>query len=445
MNSSPTRAAVRITLFYILFAGLWISSSDWLLSLLVSDSHVMAQIAVAKGWVFIFVTATYLFTMMKRELGLRQKAEDETLRRGELLRAVIEGTSDAVYVKDLQNHYLMINPAGAKIMGYPVEEILGKTDSEIFPLASAQRILEYDRRVLDTGQTITFEEAIQIGEAERFFSTTKGVYRDPQGNVIGVIGIARDITDQKRAQEEVQKLNSRLEQRVEERTYQLKAAIDELESFSYSISHDLRAPLRHIDGFSQSLADEYASSFDEEGQMLVRKIRSNVARMNELIDALLSFAHLSRTELVRKPVDLTPIAQSVFDALQKQENWRRVKLTLPEQIQVIGDPYLLRIVVDHLIRNAWKFTYKTELASIELGMDGVQENQNVYFIRDNGIGFDMNYANKLFDAFQTLHSPKEYPGTGIGLAVVKRIIQRHGGKVWAQSAPGQGAAFYFTL
>ena len=144
--------------------------------------------------------------------------------------------------------------------------------------------------------------------------------------------------------------------------------------------------------------------------MLVKKIRSNVARMNDLIDALSRYAHFSRTELVSKPVSNAPIAQSVFDPLQKQENWRKAQLVLPDQLQVIGDPYLLRIVIDHLMRNAWKFTYKNELALIELGTDGVEDNQNVYFIRDNGMGFDMNHANKLFDAFQTLHSPRRLPG-----------------------------------
>ena len=379
MNSSPSRAAAKITLFYILFAGLWISSSDWILGLLVSDSSLMARIEMAKGWVFVLVTAAYLFTMMRRELGLREKTEDEKSRQGELLRAVIEGTGDAIYVKDLQGRYLMINPAGAKITGFPVEEILGKTDSEVFQAESAQTIADFDRQVLDTGQMITFEEVIHVGEAEYFFSSTKGVYRDSQGHIIGVIGITRDITEQKKNRDEVQQLNNRLEQRVEERTHQLKAAMDELEAFSYSISHDLRAPLRHIDGFSQSLANEYADSFDEEGQMLVKKIRSNVARMNDLIDALLSFAHLSRTELVSKPVDLCPIAQSVFDLLQKQENWRKAQLVLPHELQVIGDPYLLRIVIDHLMRNAWKFTYKNELALIELGTDGVEDKSQRLF------------------------------------------------------------------
>jgi light-regulated signal transduction histidine kinase (bacteriophytochrome) len=246
-------------------------------------------------------------------------------------------------------------------------------------------------------------------------------------------------------------LNEELEQRVIERTQQLEVANreletvnKELEAFSYSVSHDLRAPLRTIDGFTHALLEDYDQHLPEEGQNFLTRIRTATRRMAELIDALLSLAGVTRKSLERVSVDLGALATKIFAELQSQQPDRHVSCSISEDLIVNGDRQLLQIALENLIGNAWKFTAKWEDAHIEVG---IQEDigEQIYFIRDNGAGFNMDYKDRLFGAFQRLHSMAEYPGTGIGLATVQRIIHRHGGRIWAESTIGQGTTFYFTI
>jgi signal transduction histidine kinase len=223
-----------------------------------------------------------------------------------------------------------------------------------------------------------------------------------------------------------------------------KITLAELEAFSYSVSHDLRAPLRGIDGFSQALLDDHLESLDEEGKQYLRRIRAGAQRMGQLIDDLLKLSKVTRSELRPTRVDLSQIAREVAEGLQQQDAARRVDLMVKEGLVARGDPRLLRVALENLLGNAWKFTSKLPSARIELGQKDADGRQ-VFFVRDNGAGFDMEYAEKLFGAFQRLHAMTEFPGTGIGLATVQRVIHRHGGKVWAEGAVGQGATFYFTL
>ncbi|HET6896563.1 MAG TPA: ATP-binding protein, partial [Candidatus Baltobacteraceae bacterium] len=228
--------------------------------------------------------------------------------------------------------------------------------------------------------------------------------------------------------------------RVTERTMQLELANKELESFAYSVSHDLRAPLRAIDGFSQALEEDYGTLLDGAGTSYLGRVRAAARRMGDLIDALLKLARVARHAITPVPVDLSRVAESIAADLQSVEPERTVELRIAPGLRALGEPLLLRAVLENLMGNAWKFTRKTPEAVIEFGLEGQE-----YYVRDNGAGFDMAYANKLFGAFQRLHSADEYEGTGIGLATVARIIHRHGGEIRALGSVGAGATFWFTL
>jgi signal transduction histidine kinase len=256
--------------------------------------------------------------------------------------------------------------------------------------------------------------------------------------------LARESEERQRASDEVLRLNEQLEQRVHERTAQLQVINQELESFCYSVSHDLRGPLRAIDGFSEALSEELPEELNDDARRYMERIRAATQRMGQLIEDLLNLSRVSRQDFEPQPVDLSVITEEVVEALRMQEPDRQVDVSVWPGMDTEGDPRLLRVVLENLIGNAWKFTSKTESPRIEIGTlrDG---EHTVFFVRDNGAGFDMAYADKLFGAFQRLHAAGEFPGTGIGLATVQRIINRHGGRIWVDAAPGEGARFYFTL
>lgn len=295
----------------------------------------------------------------------------------------------------------------------------------------------------------------------RFFSVP--VFSE--GRIVAVVGFAnrlseytdRDISqmtllmdsvwkivERKQVEEEIKKLNQELEGRVVERTALLEAANKELEAFAYAVSHDLRTPLRGIDGFSLALLEDYADKLGAEGKDYLQRVRAGAIKMGQLIDALLNLSRLTRGELKRAPVDLSALAKAAIDELRKLDPGRRVEFIVSEEVTAQGDPAMLRAVMDNLFANAWKFTGKADAARIEFGVRRV-DGKTAYFVRDNGTGFDMSYSNKLFTAFQRLHGTDEFPGLGIGLATVQRIIRRHGGSVWAEGEVKKGATFYFTL
>jgi len=267
--------------------------------------------------------------------------------------------------------------------------------------------------------------------------------RNPRGQVLQWFATSTDIDAQKQAENEARELAALLEKRVEERTEQLVAANKELEAFSYSVSHDLRAPLRAVDGFSRILQEDYDEKLDDEGRRVLNVIRNSSQEMGRLIDDLLAFSRLGRSELSGANVDMSALVRSVLDEMRRESG------TLPElDVQALpsshGDSSLLRQVWINLISNAVKFSAKVEHPRIEIG--GYPEGAaRVYYVKDNGAGFDMKYYDKLFGVFQRLHRSDEYPGTGVGLAIVQRVVSKHGGKVWAQGAVKQGATFFFTL
>jgi PAS domain S-box-containing protein len=247
---------------------------------------------------------------------------------------------------------------------------------------------------------------------------------DEHGEVAFWVGIDSDVTQFKAIEEA------------------LRASNQELEAFSYSVSHDLRAPLGAIDGFSKALAQKLQGQADEKSQHYLARIQAGVSKMEQLIDALLGLSRVARGPLERRPVDLSAIARETLEGLHMQDAGRSVDTHVQEGLVVPGDAQLLRVAMQNLLGNAWKFTSRTEGARIEVGHDAAA---GAFYVRDNGVGFDMAYADKLFSAFQRLHTDTEFPGTGIGLATVRRIVARHQGRVWAESQPGQGTTFYFTL
>jgi light-regulated signal transduction histidine kinase (bacteriophytochrome) len=232
--------------------------------------------------------------------------------------------------------------------------------------------------------------------------------------------------------------------RAKQASAQAEAASRELEAFSYSVAHDLRAPLRSMDGFSQALLDEYSPRLDDQGKDYLQRVRAGAQRMGGLIDDMLRLSHVTRMTTQRRRVDLSELARKVAAGLRAEDPTRHVEVDIADEMEVEGDPDLLGIALQNLIGNAWKFTSGEPRARIEIGVAGVA-GQQIWFVRDNGAGFDMAYAAKLFGPFQRLHSEAEFAGSGIGLATVQRIISRHGGRVWAEAAEGRGATFFFTL
>ena len=275
--------------------------------------------------------------------------------------------------------------------------------------------------------------------------------RDAEGAVTAGVVVFHDITERRAAETEVRRLNAELEGRVRERTAELEAANRELEaanreveSFAYSVSHDLRQPLRALDGFSQILLDDYGAALDEDGRSHLQRIIAADRRMGALIDALLELSRLSRGDLVRERLDITELARGIAGELAEAEPERAVECVVAEGLSAYADRRLVRALLANLLGNAWKFTAKHDTARIEVGAEDA-DGELVFFVRDDGAGFDMAYSGKLFGAFQSLHSPGEFEGLGIGLATVLRIVRRHGGRVWAEGEVGKGATFFFTL
>jgi light-regulated signal transduction histidine kinase (bacteriophytochrome) len=275
--------------------------------------------------------------------------------------------------------------------------------------------------------------------------------RQEKGAPVAILETNNDVTERKQAQEALQELLADLELRVKERTKELweanqslEAANKELESFSYSVSHDLRAPLRAIDGFSRMVLKDYADKLDDEGRRKLNVVRSNAQQMDQLINDLLTFSRLGRKEMVQAGLDMEALVRGVWRELTLLNPERRIQFSLQRLPPAMGDQALIKEVVVNLLSNAIKFTKSQEAAMVEVGAYP-EEEKNVYFVKDNGAGFDMEYCNKLFGVFQRLHSDEEFEGTGVGLAIVHRIIHRHGGRVWAEGKVGEGATFYFTL
>jgi len=364
-----------------------------------------------------------------RDITDRKKAEQQHAR----LAALVEASDDAIIGENLDGIVTSWNEGAHRLFGYSNAEIIGKP---IILLVPPERLTEFTiaLRAVAQGEILHFDTARRRKDGSNVeVSVTLSPVRSVGGNVIGVSKVARDVTGRRRTERELARAKELAE-----------AASRELEAFSYSVAHDLRAPLRGMNGFAQVLLDEYGDKFDAQGQDWLNEILLNANRMGALIDALLSLSRVTRNEPRRQLVDLSALARSTLSGLAVQDPDREVETTIQEQLTVDIDPTLAGVLFDNLLGNAWKFTGKTRKAQITVGAVEV-DGERVFYVRDNGAGFDAAYAQKLFAPFQRLHSSHEFPGTGIGLATVQRVVHRHGGRIWAESIPDAGATFFFTI
>ncbi len=379
-----------------------------------------------------------LFTVILRDIAERKHAEEALNEHARIVDLA------PVMIRDLNGRISFWNTGVERMFGWTREEAIGEISHSLLHTEFPRPLEEIKARLF----------AHNHWEGELLQTTKDGehlciasqwaLHRDEQGKPKAILVMNNDITERKQAEREIRRLNEELEERVSDRTAQLQAANKELEAFSYSVSHDLRAPLRHIDGFSQALLEDYANKLDQDGKNYLHEVRNASQEMAKLIDDLLQLARVTRGEMHSEEVNLTELARAVIADLQKREAGRKSFVNIDDALSTRGDKRLLRIVLTNLLGNAWKFTSKQERPQITFGSE--QKNGEVlYFVRDNGAGFEMAYVNKLFGAFQRLHTANEFEGTGIGLATVQRIINRHGGRVWAEGTINKGATFYFAL
>ncbi|MEV4512626.1 ATP-binding protein [Dactylosporangium sp. NPDC049525] len=380
-----------------------------------------------------------------RQAGARRDAEQEAAASHNQLQDLIDNTSAVIYMKRIDNgQYVLVNGEWERLFGVDRGRVISLTDQEVFPPALAEQLRANDLGVAKAGGTVQYEETAEVDAEIRTYISVKFPVKDSAGQPYAVCGISTDITERKQAEEEVRQLNAHLETRVRERTAELEASTRELDAFAYSVSHDLRAPLRSLHGFSDALLEDYIDVLDEEGRDYLRRIQHNVQRMGRMIDDLLNLSRATRAEIVRETVDLSGIAGEVLAELAAADPGRTVTTRIADDLRAYGDPQLIRMALHNLLANAWKFSSKRADPVIEVGRvtHGTEE---LYFVRDNGAGFDMQYAGKLFNAFQRLHPVAEFEGTGIGLAIVARVIRRHGGTISAHAEIGNGATFTFNL
>jgi PAS domain S-box-containing protein len=362
----------------------------------------------------------------------------------EQLMALLDHTSAVIYMRDVDGRYLLVNREYERLFRLRREDIVGLTDHDLFPAAVADDFRANDLQAFARGVPVQMEERAPGDDGLRTYITVKFPLLDSAGKPYAVCGISTDITERKRAEEQVGRLNEGLEQRVRERTAELEASTRELDAFAYSVSHDLRTPLRSLEGFSQVLLEDYAEVLDEQGQQYLGRIQANVARMAQMIDDLLDLSRATRIELHRQDTDLTALAHEVIAELHARDPDRSVEIAIADGLAAQADPHLIRLVLQNLLGNAWKFTGGRLDATISL-TGATHQGIEVFTVADNGAGFDMRYAHKLFDPFQRLHSATDYEGTGVGLAIVQRIVARHGGQIVAAGVPGKGARFRFSL
>ncbi len=449
----PRLSPLRIAAIYAIFGTLWIFGSDHLVSAVDAGDPLFLQ--TIKGILYVGATAILLYVLVRRWFDAVRESQEQTEQ-------ILGSISDSFLAVDAEWHLTYLNPQARQLFSEAAEtpgDLLGRTLWDVLPDL---------REVMRREQTPSGSADIELfyPRLGRWFEVRS--YPSESGLSI----YFRDISDRKRDEQELRRYQERLEVLVAERTadlaaanrrlqqeiargerteedirrinIQLAEANREIEAFSYSVSHDLRAPLRAIDGFSCALLEDCSEKLDAQSRHHLERVRWSAQRMGQLIDDLLELSRVCRHPIHRRQIDISAVAGEIADELRKTDKSRQVTFLIAEGLRANADGRLLRIVLENLLGNAWKYTGKQPCARIELGAEAAAGG-TCYFVRDNGAGFDPAHAGKLFAPFQRLHTNAEFEGTGIGLATVRRIVQRHGGKVWADASPGAGATFYFTL
>ena len=373
-----------------------------------------------------------------RDITERKKVEED-LRKSKF---AVNKSPLSIFWISPGGRFLYANETASKKLGYAPDKLLSMYVWDVDPNYPKDKREEQWNLHRQTGERVV-ESDHRRNDGSTFPVRINIYHLDFEGQEMEV-AVAEDITQRKRAEEEIRTLNEELEERVRERTAQLETANRELDAFAYSASHDLRGPLNRISGFSDILLEDYADLLDSQGKDYLQRILNSSRHMGELIDDLLKLSRVSQHKINREPVEISVLVNVYLKELQSREPDRRVETAVTPGLVAEGDTALLRIALENLLNNAWKFSAGQKTACIEFGST-MQDGKEIFYIRDNGTGFDMKHAKKLFTAFQRLHDAKTYPGTGIGLSIVSRIIHRHGGEIWAEGEPGKGACFYFTL
>jgi len=383
------------------------------------------------------------FAKITRDLTERKKAEEKLRNSNIFLDSVLENMPNMVFVKDAKElRFVRFNRAGEQLLGFAKSDMIGKNDYDFFTKDQADSFTKKDRAVLESNGVVDIaEEEINTKAGKRWLHTRKISIKDEKGIPIYLLGISEDITERREKEERIKKLNRELGKNV----VQLETVNKELEAFSYSVSHDLRAPLRAIHGYTKILLDSYNDKLDEDGKHMMDSVMSNAVKMGQLIDDLLAFSRMGKKELNIGSMDMTEAATSALRLINASNNGViNANVTIHPLLPISADYGLIEQVFINLISNAIKYSSKVSKPIIEVNSYS-EEGENIYYVKDNGVGFDMKYYDKLFGVFQRLHSVAEFDGTGVGLALVKRIISRHGGRVWAEAEPNKGATFYFAL
>lgn len=376
----------------------------------------------------------------------RKEVEVALRKSEERYRSLIETTNDWIWEIDEDYCFTYSSLKISSILGYELNQVLGKSIFELMPENIRKKAeLKFKKFTSQQKAFINEEHSFMNAKGNIAIFETSGIPLFTNNGIFqGYRGIAKEITERKRTEKQIAKLNDELENKVIERTKMLQIANKELEAFSYSVSHDLRAPLRSIDGFSQALIEDYENILDKTGKNYLTRVRSAAQRMSTLIDDMIKLARVSRTTIEKKELNLSSIASSIADTLLESDPERNANFVIQPDVTVTGDKNLIKVIMQNLMENAWKFTSKQAETRIEFGAKKL-DGETVYYVRDNGAGFDINYAKKLFAPFQRLHKESDFPGTGIGLSTVQRIVHRHLGKIWAEGEIDEGATFYFTL